>query len=165
MKQTIDSSSLALLARAWETAPDVVRENLLAGMAQAGSLVEREVKERTPTGIGGGAGLRGSITSEEQVDGFRVLGIVSTAQQYAEAVELGTKPHRPPVAPLQDWAKQKFGISEEEAEGVGFAIQNKIAKEGTEGAFMFRDALNDQEDAVIRILDGTVQKIIEEVLP
>lgn len=40
--------------------------------------------------------------------------------------------NKPPVTPLFNWVQQKIGKSGREALGIAFAIQNKIAKEGTE---------------------------------
>jgi hypothetical protein len=58
-------------------------------------------------------------------------------------VELGTRPHFPPVDALMDWVKVKLGISSPtEARRVAFLVARKIAARGTQGAFMFRDAFN-----------------------
>ncbi len=165
MKTTLNNEQLEQLVAAWEAAPDVTREVMLDAIVEIDQFLEREIKEDTPVGIGGGGGLRGSITSDEEVDGTRIIGIVGTALAYAEAVEVGTKPHRPPVQPLIDWARQVLGLSGDEAERAGFAIANKIKREGTEGAFMFQEGLKDSEGFISRRLDRAVGDLVEAVLP
>lgn len=141
MNVTIDIAELPDLVRAWQRAPAVVESELHAATVEATLLLEREVKELTPIGIGAGGGLRGSISAREpEVSSDAVLGVVGTAMRYAEAVELGTRPHFPPVQPLADWAQFKLGVPEAQARDVGFLIARKIARQGTEGRFMFRDA-------------------------
>lgn len=130
------------LIDAWQRAPEVVEAELHAATLEATLLLEREVKELTPVGIGGGGGLRGTIAAREpEVSADAVIGVVGTPARYAEAVELGTRPHFPPVQPLADWAQFKLGVPEAQARDVGFLIARKIARVGTEGHFMFRDAL------------------------
>lgn len=100
---------------------------------------EREVKEHTPTS---GAGtLRDSIGAlPVTITGTAVAGGgAGTSLPYAAAVELGSKPHWAPIAPLQDWVQRKLGLSGEEVEAAAQAIQFKIARRGTKGHFMFRD--------------------------
>ena len=51
--------------------------------------------------------------------------IVGTNLSYAPAIEYGSRPHFPPVEPLEEWAK-RHGM-----EGAGYAIARKIAERGT----------------------------------
>lgn len=46
---------------------------------------------------------------------------------YAEYVEMGTEPHWPPIDPLLLWARRVLSD-----EGAGYAVQAKIADEGTD---------------------------------
>ena len=50
---------------------------------------------------------------------------------YANYVEFGTKPHWPPVAPLELWVTRKFGLSGPEAQAVAHSIAANIAHRGT----------------------------------
>lgn len=119
-------------------APEIFRGEFVPAVTEASMLAEREVKERAPTS---GAGtLRNSIGAlPVTLSGTAVSAGVGTSLSYAAAVELGSKPHWAPIAPLLDWVQRKLGLSGEEAEGAAQAIQFKIAARGTEGAFMFRD--------------------------
>ena len=62
---------------------------------------------------------------------------------YSVFIEFGTEPHHPPSAPLISWAKRNLGLSEKEARKVGWAIVNKIAKEGTEPRPFLRPSLDE----------------------
>lgn len=51
---------------------------------------------------------------------------------YTEQLVQGRAPgKRPPIGPLQEWAKAKFGMDDKTARGVAFAVSHKIAQEGT----------------------------------
>jgi hypothetical protein len=147
-----DDSGLRRLA---DKAPDIFLEEMTAGVLESSLLASREVQERTPTS---GAGtLRNSIGAlPVTISGFSVSAGVGTALSYAAPVELGSKPHWAPIEPLVDWVERKLGKSGKEAEGIARAIQYKIAHEGTEGAFMFRDGFAHVTPQVLEILAARV---------
>lgn len=124
------------IATHWATAPAIVQEEVVPAMLEATLLLEREIKERAPAGASNL--LRNSIQArplEIAPDG--IAGKVSTTLDYAIPVELGTRPHRPPVAPILDWVEAKLGLTGEEAEEAAYKIASAIAKRGTKGRFMF----------------------------
>jgi hypothetical protein len=52
---------------------------------------------------------------------------------YLEFLDTGRAPGKfPPIKPLKDWAKIKFGADDEEAESIAFAVAHKIKRLGTE---------------------------------
>jgi hypothetical protein len=160
----IDSRQAAMFARAFLAAPDVVDDELYRAGLEAVLLVEREVKERTPSGVGGGAGLKGSIAGRATRPGIDgAIGVVGSPLNYAIPVELGTKPHMPPVEPLADWARFKLGLSDQEARGVGFLIARKIAREGTKGTHMFGRAIAENERQVLRMFSAALERIGQKV--
>lgn len=145
------------LRRLMEQAPDIVIEELTAGVMEASMLAEREIRERTPTS---GAGtLRESIGAMpvEFVQEV-VRGGVATSLSYAAPVETGSRPHMPPISPLVDWVERKLGLRGPDAKGVAWAIARKIAKKGTEGAFMFRDGFASVEPQIYEILGAAVER-------
>ena len=75
-------------------------------------------------------------------------------------VELGTKPHYPPVAPIADWAVSKLGVSHQEAQGVAHAVARKIAAEGTEGAHMFSEGFKAVRPRVLKLLERAGARIV-----
>ena len=139
----LDIQGAAELSRLWEKSPAIAREELLSAVTEVDLMIEREVKENTPVGVGGGGGLRGSIFSEESAFDTNIIGVVGTAQPYAIAVELGTKPHFPPVEPLKDWVRQKLDVPAADVSRVAWLVARKIAAKGTEGKFMFTNAMRD----------------------
>lgn len=52
---------------------------------------------------------------------------------HAPYVHYGTKPHRPPIAPIRYWVKKKLNIIDEgEIKAVAHAVASKIAAKGTD---------------------------------
>lgn len=130
-------------------APELVQREMASAAWAASLRVEREVRDRTPRGTNGLLAM--SIASQEPVVlPGGVMGIVGTSLGYAPAVELDTKPHMPPVQPLVEWVQVVLGLDGKEAQQAAWAIALKIAKKGTEGAFMFRDGFAASEDYVKR---------------
>ncbi|GJM12790.1 MAG: hypothetical protein DHS20C12_11930 [Pseudohongiella sp.] len=137
---------------------------LLAGVTQAQLLYERHAKEGTPVGVGGGAGLRGSIASSQpQVLAEGVIGLVGTSLAHALPVELGTKPHFPPIAPLELWVQKKLGIESDQAKSVAWAIAKTIAKKGTKGQRMFGKAFEQTQGQMEQILTEAVRRLADRM--
>ena len=155
----IDAHEIAGLAEAWKRAPRIVAEEMTKAVTEGTLLAEREVKERTPGGATGS--LRSSISARPaRVLRDNVIGEVSTSIGHAVPVELGTKPHYPPVAPLADWAVSKLGVSHQEAQGVAHAIVRKIAREGTQGAHMFEEGFKAVRPQVLKLLERAGARIV-----
>lgn len=142
--------------------PDIATPIVFAATLEASLAVEREIKEHTPRGAFGA--LRESIFSAapERV-GNDILGTVSTSMIYAEAVELGSKPHFPPIQPLIDWARAKFGLDEDEAKGAAFGVARTIARKGTEGKRMFERGCTAAAPTVTGIFARALNDIMTEV--
>ncbi len=60
---------------------------------------------------------------------------------HAAVMEWGARPFWPPLQPLIDWAKRKFGVDEDEAEEIAEAVQRKIAMFGIEPRHYFATAM------------------------
>ena len=160
----IDLQGAAELERAWRQAPAMVIDELKAATWEAELLVQREVQERTPTGVGAGGGLKGSIHAQNPIIvSAGVLGVVGTSLSYAVPVELGTRPHMPPIQPLRDWVEHKLGIPEERSYGVARAIAFKIKHHGTEGAHMFREGFKASHRQVVQIFERARGRIVERL--
>lgn len=141
--------------------PAMAEEELLRAYWEAALLLQRETVELTPSGASGGAGLRASIQAREPErtsDG--IIGAVATPFQYAIPVELGSKPHMPPIAPLMDWAQAVLGVAPAEAKSVAFAIARKIARRGTPARRMFGQAFEKNLPQVERIYAAAAQRIV-----
>lgn len=152
------------LERAFSQAPQVVGEELGIFMHGLVAHLEAEVKDRTPAAHGL---LRASIVGRANSVGgamnTHVLGIVGSANAYVVPVELGTKPHMPPVLAIEDWVKVKLGLTGKEARSAAWGIARKIAKKGTKGAFMFRDAFEENAAEVQHQFDQTISRILARI--
>ena len=73
------------------------------------------------------------------------------ADKYAAAVEYGTKPHFPPISALQGWA-DRHGIPV-------WAVARKIAREGTEPTYFWRQTFEDLDAHV----NGELPSFAEEL--
>lgn len=156
----IDIQGVAELSAAWERAPGIVETEFFRASTEATLLLERETRERTPRGVGGGAGLSGSFSARPpRAAGDIVVAEMGTALDYAAPVELGTRPHFPPVAPIEDWVRHKLDVPAEDAAGVAYLIARKISRTGTEGAFMVRDAFAANRAQVARIFEAAQSRI------
>lgn len=157
MRVEFDFSQLKRLAAAYERAPEIVDEEVERFVAAATAHLQAEVQDRTPTTHGT---LRASIIGDvRRLPGIGVEGIVGTSLAYAPAVEDGTRPHMPPVEPLAAWARQKLGVTGREADRAAWAIARKIARVGTEGAHMFRDAFTANQPQIRDGLDECLVRI------
>jgi len=137
--------------------PAVVIEELEAAVTEADLLLEREVKENMPTAHGT---LRASVFHEERVNDEGVIGLVGTPLNYIVPVELGSRPHFPPIEPLIDWVKVKFGISgDKAARGAAFAVARKIAMRGTKEQRPFGRAFQSMEPQVRAMFDRAMGRI------
>jgi hypothetical protein len=157
----IDADSLGQYQKLWAQAPDIALQEMRRFIETAVAKLQGEVQERTPTNQGT---LRKSIIGNvREVRGFGVEGVVGTPLNYAVAVELGTQPHMPPVWPLILWAQQKLGVRGDEAVSAAYAVARKIAREGTEGQFMFRDTFEANEAQIARGFTETVRSIARRI--
>ncbi|WP_434148154.1 HK97 gp10 family phage protein [Methylocaldum gracile subsp. desertum] len=187
MEIAIDLGGFAEFQALWRRAPELADRELHAAMEESLALLQRETVEATPTGAHGL--LRKSIVAREPQrlsDGL--LGVVDVEDakskygsvlNYAVAVELGTKPHFPPIEPLIDWVKAKLPIGQvssintrrvlkrksldEEAHRVAFLVARKIASRGTEGAHMFERTMAAQRAQVQTIFDRAMRRIVEQL--
>lgn len=135
--------------------PEMVGEELSRAALEASIVVTRNVKEVTPVGAsrGGGEGLQASIRYQIYPTADEVTGVISSPLRYVEAVEIGTRPHMPPVSVLEEWAASK-GLS-------AWAVAKSIAKHGTKGQWMFKKGFEASKPALERIADSAVSRILQ----
>lgn len=89
-------------------------------------------------------------------------GEVGATAAHAPYVEFGTRPHRPPFAPIFEWAwlkRHDFGIPDEAVYPFAKAVCNAIARYGTKERRPFRDTIEANE----KTLNDLILKAIEEV--
>lgn len=135
MQFRIDMSDVRATAELWRRAPEIMGEEMYRSVVEADKYIQGELQQNLPrgaAGLGGAAGLAGSVATEEQRMADNVVGAVFSPLEYAVYVETGTRPHFPPIEPLEDWVQQKLGIEDErERRSVAFLIARKISVKGT----------------------------------
>lgn len=132
----------------------IIGDNMRSAVAEAILFIETRVKGRTPVGVYGDSGLRGSIFSEMRSGAaLEIMGVISSPLPYAEGVEIGTRPHMPNVTALIPWVEKKLGFSGEKAESVAWAIAISIKRRGTKGQKMFELGFEDSLETVEHIFD------------
>jgi hypothetical protein len=156
-----DLGDLDRLVDLLEAAPEIAGEEIYAALTASTALLERDVKELTPTAAGT---LRNSVFGEVRVDTAGGLGVVASPLEHAEYVELGTKPHFPPLEPLEDWVRTK-GLAQDDADvkRIAFLVARKIAQRGTLAVGMFNRAFAANEANVERIFALHTQRIVDRM--
>lgn len=97
-----------------------------AGFARTQQVIAEEATDR-------GTLLQSGVPPFEREDGSIVFGYNA---EYARFVDKGTRPHWPPIQPLLGWARRVLGD-----ESAAYAVQQKIAEEGTEPVHFIRDGV------------------------
>jgi len=161
IRADFDISEISRLSRLY---PDVAKEEIENALDIVVSRVSSEIAAATPAGVGGAAGLRGSIFGEVRTMGSTITGTVGTPVEYGIVVEMGRKPGKfPPIAPIELWVRRILGVPAGQARGVAFVVARKIAEHGTEGAWMFRDTWERLEPWARGVMDNIPANIIRRV--
>ena len=150
-------AGLEALRRGYQQAPEVTRRELLVAMTENTLLVEREVKDRLPkvTGI-----TAASVTSDAFATSAGVLGTVGSSQPSALFLELGTKPHMPPVQALVPWVRSVLGIRDaKQVKSVAFLVARKIARKGTKAQRNFEQAQAATEGQVLQRFEDAAGRV------
>lgn len=146
------------LGAAFAVAPQLVREEALRAVTEADLLLKREIKDAMPTAT---RVSRASVFSRETALPEGALGVVGSAQPHLVYVELGSKPHFPPIEALQDWVRVKFGYtSAKEIRQTAFLIGRAIARRGTKPVGMFGNTYARLEPTLIGIFSRARDRII-----
>jgi hypothetical protein len=156
MRVTFTPYGLAALQRGFAEAPAVARRELLAAAKEATLLLQADVQGHYPahTGL-----TRGSITADAFSLPMGVLGLVGSANPVAAFIELGTRPHTPPIEPLLKWVQDILGKSGPEGFITARSIQRKIRARGTEARPKFADAAARNAATIDRIFDAAAGRV------
>lgn len=96
---------------------------------------------RTPFAFGF---LRNSFMQKVFKRGRDIIGQVRSTSPYAWPVEEGSKPHFPPIAPIELWVRRKLQVKEN-AKAIAFMIARKISIHGTKAVHMVRDTFREKQ--------------------
>lgn len=157
MQIAVDLRSAETISRAFFVNPEMVVDELETAMTSSMAYLDRETRERTPAASGL---LRQAWISDVRVLYDAVIGTLSNPLPYAIPVELGSKPHFPPVDAIQNWVELKLNLYGDEAEAAALAIARKIAQRGTLAAGMAHLALAHGRETVADEFRAAAQRIV-----
>jgi hypothetical protein len=141
-------------AKLEQVAADVVGQPMMDGMHRATLLVERDAKKNAPSDLGI---LRASIASEVRVEGLMaksVTGVVGSNKTYAAAMELGSRPHWPPIGAIEAWARRHHMSA--------FLVARAIARRGTKPRLYLQRAFESNKPEIVSILGQSVSGIVRK---
>lgn len=156
MQIKLTAYGLDALQRGFEQAPAMARRELMTSMREAVALLEAAAKGEFPHHTGD---TRNSIAGDAYATPMGALGVVGSPSPVAAFVELGTRPHRPPIEPLVQWVADVLGETGPAGRQVAFKIRSKISKRGTEPRKVFELALGRNWGTVSRIFEHGAQRI------
>lgn len=125
--------------------------NLDAPMRQATLLVAGDARRNAPIDTGR---LRASIVPEVTHSGNEIVGVVDSNVAYAPFMELGTRPHWPPIGALEVWAR-RHGTT-------AFLVARAIARRGLRARRYLQRALEDNVDRIIRLFTEHISKTVRK---
>src|SRR3990167_6339597 len=146
------------VAKSVRFAPEVIPRETQMFLHEAGALIEKSVRQRTPQGVcGTQSGARASIFAETRQSAGLFSEVIGSNLAYIEPLEVGRRPGKqPPVDALIPWVEKFIALDEgETAEGVAFVIARAIGRRGTQGAHMFEQGLN----AALPLLPGMAERM------
>lgn len=145
--------------------PERFGAEVTAAMNEIADRLTTKVKKKAEKhrGAGGASGLWGNIHPiAPYYDGTGYVAGTGSSLPYAEPVELGTRPHFPPVQSLEEWVKAKISQDPKEIPGIAFCVARKISLDGTKGRFMFRDAREELKPWIKERLELAVKRTLGE---
>jgi len=131
VKVVLTGQTVRLLTRFGDEARPVV----LTAMELTMQGAEVETAKHTPVDRGL---LKLSVTGQAVDFWPKVIGLLGSLVPYAEPVEYGSRPHWPPLAPLELWVRRKLGVPAAQVKSVAYLVARKISRVGTQGYHMFR---------------------------
>ena len=98
--------------------------------------------------------LQSSITPEVRSHGDTMQGVVGSNVEYAPFQELGSRPHWPPLAALEVWAR-RHGTT-------AYVVARAIARRGNIPRKFLARALEDNAEKIFSLLGRVVAKIVSK---
>jgi len=148
MPVTLHVEGADRLEAALRRSPQVVAQEQVRAMTRSLLLVEadarRNVRQDTRQ-------LMNSITHRQRMAGDALVGEVGPSVRYGLYVEKGSRPHWPPRAPLEGWAR-RHGVSV-------FVVQRAIARRGTRARPFLLPAYEKNRDTIVRLFAAAGARI------
>lgn len=147
---------LGRLRKLPEDLEDAVTKGLRSAAARGVGFVVEEIENAKPYPAVDRGELRSSARVEMVEGGARI----EVDAPHAAIIEYGTRPFRPPVEPLAEWALRK-GIADDEDEAmeIAWAIASKFAAEGIFPRGYFAKAMQRTFDIVAEEVAAELRRI------
>jgi hypothetical protein len=150
----VDVSEVKALADAVPQMLEILEDEIVSAMNEAGMLLTTMTAARVPVNFGilrssiqfpHGFQVRGKAVSvlRGDVEASSMAAAMTSPHEYANYVEFGTRPHWPPAGPIQLWVIRKLQPPADQVDMIVRGVQAKIAREGTPAARMFKRAWNE----------------------
>jgi len=141
----------------------VAQPELTQAMHNVLFMVEAGAKQNAPVGVTGE--LRSGIGSQvTYAAGTDVRGKVGASAPHSAAVELGARPHFPPVANIAYWVDRKLGVQDGfEVYGIALAIARKIARVGQKKHPFLRPALEKNQARILDEFRGAAERVLKKM--
>jgi hypothetical protein len=144
------------------TASRVIHEELDRAMNASVLHLKGQIVPLVPVGVT--ALLRGGVATSIAGEGVSLVGRVFDPVAYALPVELGSRPHFPPIPPIALWVRRKLGISDErEARSVAFLIARKISRVGTKPRLFFKRGFEAGKGRVVTFFADANARIVSRL--
>jgi HK97 gp10 family phage protein len=138
-------------AKMEQTAKDLRGSAMQDAMWDATLVVEAQARRLAPVDTGR---LRASIVPQVVQRDNVVKGIVGSNVKYAPYMELGARPHWPPLAALEVWARRHHTSA--------FLVARAIARRGTKARRFLQRAVMENRNKIGEILSRTIGRIVEK---
>jgi HK97 gp10 family phage protein len=159
---TVEIRGLNEAIKTLNNADKIIQHEFSVAMDQSVKTLSGFAKKGAPVGVSGE--LRASITDEvRNVGAHDVEGIVGSPLPYAIYVEMGTRPHYPPIAPLILWVERKMRVEDDKVYGVARAIQRKIGRVGTKPQEFFKKAFEQAEPKIYIYFEKALDRITQRL--
>ncbi len=165
MMLQMDAHNLVALADLLKRAPDIAQAVMMEAQVRATTQLHRGLTAKGVQPEGSTGNLAKSIGFRQEWRDNAAIGEVSTSSPYAFYVEVGTKPHTPPIQPLIDWALAVLpGVDEEqEAKRAAFAIAWKITKRGTKPNPIWKRTWEREKPVIEGIFEYVPEHILDRI--
>jgi HK97 gp10 family phage protein len=119
-------------------------------MRAATSIVSSTARQNAPVDTNV---LKASIMPKVISRDKMTTGVVGSNVHYAPFMELGTRPHWPPLAALEGWAR-RHGTT-------AYVVARAIARRGLKPRHYLRRALESNQGKIIQIFNSFVKRVVK----
>lgn len=144
-------------------AQQVIDEELRAAVNSGLLIFKGQIQPLVPVGVTGQ--LRQGVSTSLAGEDVSLVGRVFDPVAYAMPVEAGSRPHFPPIGPIQLWVRRKLGISgERESRSVAFLVARAISRRGTPAREFFKRGFEAGKGQVLAIFEKSNARIAARLM-